>query len=109
MTDTADDTEEDFPEELKRRERLQEPEGLPKGNACPHYPCHFKGQACAFCYCPKYPCEDRKLGRWIKSSKGDVVWTCISCTLLHKKRVADYLLKHPDASLEELKQAEAEQ
>ncbi|MGZ4906958.1 MAG: cysteine-rich small domain-containing protein [Halobacteriota archaeon] len=108
MTDTTNDTEEEFPEELKRKERLKEPEGLPKGNECPYYPCHFSGQVCVFCYCPKYPCEDRKLGRWIRSSKGDVVWTCVDCTLLHKKKVADYLHKHPDASIEELKQIEAE-
>ncbi len=109
MTDTTNETEEEFPEELKRKERLQEPEGLPKGKECPYYPCHFSRQVCLFCYCPKYPCEDRQLGRWIKSSKGDAVWTCVDCTLLHKKKVADYLRKHPDASLEKLKRIDAEQ
>jgi adenosylcobinamide hydrolase len=91
-----------YPEELKRRERLEEPEGLPKGRKCPHYPCHFEGQVCIFCYCPKYPCEDEKLGKWIQSSKGDVVWTCIDCTLLHNKKVARYLKRHPEASVAEL-------
>src|SRR5674536_369725 len=74
---------EEFPEDLKRRERLSEPEGLPKGEDCPHYPCHFKGQVCVFCYCPKYPCEDSRLGKWIVSSRGDVVWTCIDLSLIH--------------------------
>jgi len=99
---------EEFPEELKRRERLSEPEGLPKGKDCPHYPCHFEGQVCVFCYCPKYPCEDSQLGKWIVSSRGDVVWTCIDCELIHKKRIASFLYDHPEATVSELKRIDDE-
>jgi len=94
---------EEFPEDRKKRERLAEPEGLPKDRACPHYPCHFEGQVCVFCYCPKYPCEDFQLGKWIVSSQGDVIWTCIDCGLIHKKRVAAYLRDHPKATVNKLK------
>lgn len=100
--------EEEFPEDRKKRERLTEPEGLPKGEECPHYPCHFKGQVCAFCYCPKYPCEDSQLGKWIVSSQGDVIWTCIDCRLIHKKRIAEYLGDHPEATIDQLKRIDAE-
>jgi len=100
--------EQEFPEDRKKRERLAEPEGLPKGEECPHYPCHFKGQVCVFCYCPKYPCEDLQLGRWIVSSQGDVIWTCIDCRLIHKKRIAEYLRDHPGATIDKLKRIDAE-
>jgi adenosylcobinamide hydrolase len=100
--------EEELPEERKNRECLREPEDLSKGEDCPHYPCHFKGQACVFCYCPKYPCEDSQLGRWILSSRGDVIWTCIDCKLIHKNRVAAYLRDHPEATVEELKRIDVE-
>jgi len=100
--------EEEYPEDLKRRGRLSEPEGLPKGEDCLHYPCHFKGQVCVFCYCPKYPCEDPQLGKWIVSSQGDVVWTCIDCRLIHKKKIASYLRDHPEATISELKRIDAD-
>jgi len=106
MNDT--DEELGLQEERKKRERLTEPEDLPKGELCPHYPCHFKGQVCVFCYCPKYPCEDLELGKWILSSRGDVIWTCIDCRLIHKKRVAEYLCDHPEATIDELKRVDAE-
>jgi Zn-finger protein len=100
--------EEEFPEDRKKRERLKEPEGLPKGEECPHYPCHFKGQVCVFCYCPKYPCEDSQLGKWIVSSQGDVIWTCIDCRLIHKNKIAEYLRDHPKATIDQLKRIDAE-
>ena len=70
---------------------------------CPYYPCHFKGQACDFCYCPFYPCQDSELGEYVDSSSGGKVWACTNCLLLHKPEVAAYLKKHPDATLDELK------
>lgn len=76
-----------------------------KKEGCPYYPCHFEGQSCDFCYCPFYPCHDESLGEWIDStSRGQKVWACTNCTLLHKPKVAAYLKTHPDATLEELKQ-----
>ncbi|MGA2120773.1 MAG: adenosylcobinamide amidohydrolase [Methanoregula sp.] len=72
------------------------------GAECPYYPCHFKGQACDFCYCPFYPCQDESLGQWVESSNGGRVWNCASCTLLHEPEIADYYNTFPNASREEL-------
>lgn len=74
-----------------------------KGEACPYYPCHFPGQRCDFCYCPLYPCGDESLGEWMESSSGGQVWNCSHCELVHIPGVADYLRRHPEASLLELK------
>jgi adenosylcobinamide hydrolase len=70
---------------------------------CDYYPCHFEGQDCTYCYCPLYPCEDSELGEWIKSSRGYPVWTCKDCTLLHRKKAVEHLVKHPEAGTKELK------
>lgn len=69
---------------------------------CPYYPCHFAGQSCDFCYCPFYPCGDERLGQWVDSSGGGRVWNCARCTLLHEPAIADYQVRYPDASKEEL-------
>ena len=76
--------------------------GWKPGAECPYYPCHFKGQACDFCYCPFYPCRDESLGQWVESSSGGKVWNCASCTLLHEPDIADYFKKFPHAPREEL-------
>jgi len=71
---------------------------------CAYYPCHFQGQRCDFCYCPFYPCGDVTLGQQVVSSSNDsTVWNCADCVLLHEPEIADYLMKHPEASLRELK------
>ncbi len=71
---------------------------------CAYYPCHFPGQRCDFCYCPFYPCGDVTLGQQVgSSSKNGTVWNCADCVLLHEPETADYLVKHPEASLRELK------
>jgi len=71
---------------------------------CSYYPCHFPGQSCHFCYCPLYPCGDESLGQWVSgSSKHGPVWNCSTCTLVHEPAIADYLVRHPEASLAELK------
>lgn len=71
---------------------------------CAYYPCHFQGQRCDFCYCPFYPCGDVTLGQQVvSSSKESMVWNCADCVLLHEPEIADYLMKHPEASLRELK------
>jgi adenosylcobinamide hydrolase len=70
---------------------------------CPYYPCHFPGQRCDYCYCPFYPCKDETLGQWVNGSNGGTVWNCSRCTLLHTPEQADYLRRHPEASLNEMK------
>lgn len=73
-------------------------------DACPYYPCHFEGQACTFCYCPFYPCRDESLGEWVTSSTlHKDIWACTNCHLLHEKKYAEYLIQHPDADFEEVK------
>lgn len=71
---------------------------------CPYYPCHFPGQRCDYCYCPFYPCKDETLGQWVNGSNGGTVWNCSRCTLLHTPEPAEYLRRHPEASLEEMKE-----
>lgn len=83
-------------------------EWTPEG--CPYYPCHhIANQICDYCYCPFYPCYDEELGACITSSKGEKVWSCETCALLHHPAVAMYLREHPTASLAELKELLAEQ
>ncbi|MDD1677773.1 MAG: adenosylcobinamide amidohydrolase [Methanomicrobiales archaeon] len=74
-----------------------------RSEECPYYPCHFEGQRCDFCYCPFYPCLEVGLGSWVESSTGGEVWSCSDCRLLHEPRITDYLKKHPEAPLCELK------
>ena len=77
-------------------------EWIPEG--CQYYPCHqIANQICDYCYCPFYPCYDSELGACITSSKGEKVWSCETCTLLHHPTIARYLRAHPTASLIELK------
>jgi adenosylcobinamide hydrolase len=76
-------------------------EWTPEG--CPYYPCHFAGQRCDFCYCPFYPCMDQELGDLVPSTSGGSVWSCSRCELVHRQRVAEYLKRNPEASLQELK------
>ncbi len=74
-------------------------------DGCPYYPCHpsCEGQRCDFCYCPLYPCSDESQGKWLERENGGRIWSCEGCTLVHTPAVADYLIRHPEASLEELK------
>lgn len=63
-------------------------------NTCEYYPCHFNCQDCTFCFCPFYPCEDpRTGGRWIDSTTGSKVWSCESCTIIHRNEVVQDILK----------------
>ncbi|KAF1078984.1 cysteine-rich small domain-containing protein [Methanogenium sp. MK-MG] len=74
-------------------------------DGCPYYPCHpsCEGQRCDFCYCPLYPCGDESQGKWLERENGGRIWSCEGCILVHTPTVADYLTRHPEASLEELK------
>ncbi|MDD4331159.1 MAG: threonine-phosphate decarboxylase CobD [Methanosarcinaceae archaeon] len=60
---------------------------------CEYYPCHFEGQDCTFCFCPFYPCKDpRTDGKWVKSSRGEQVWSCVDCYYVHKKEIVRQIL-----------------
>lgn len=61
--------------------------------ACKYYPCHFNGQDCTFCFCPFYPCKDELTGgKWITGSSGNLVWSCLDCTLIHQPEVVKKLV-----------------
>lgn len=60
---------------------------------CEYYPCHFAGQDCTFCFCPFYPCENKRTGgRLIQKSTGGTVWSCAGCGIIHRGEVADKVL-----------------
>jgi Zn-finger protein len=68
-------------------------EGIGGRKTCEYYPCHFEGQNCTFCFCPFYPCENEKTGgKWIQSSRGGKLWSCVDCHLVHKKEIAQQIL-----------------
>lgn len=60
--------------------------------SCEHYPCHFLGQDCTFCFCPFYPCKDGRLGKYVKTSSGGVAWSCIDCEIIHQKDIVQDIL-----------------
>lgn len=60
---------------------------------CEYYPCHFEGQDCTFCFCPFYPCNDERTGgKYVESSTGKMVWSCVDCTIVHEPEVAEEIL-----------------
>jgi threonine-phosphate decarboxylase len=68
-------------------------EGIGGRKTCEYYPCHFEGQNCTFCFCPFYPCENELTGgKWIQSSRGGRVWSCVDCHLVHNKETAQKIL-----------------
>ena len=66
---------------------------------CAYYPCHKNLQDCTFCWCPFYPCLNRKLGYYVKAKKGSGtflakrIWSCDKCGWIHKKRIVDKIFK----------------
>ncbi len=63
--------------------------GIEGRKTCEYYPCHFEGQNCTFCFCPFYPCVNEcTKGKWITSSGGSKVWSCIDCHIVHNKEIA---------------------
>lgn len=65
-----------------------------KRETCEYYPCHFEGQDCTFCYCPFYPCGDERTGgKYIQSSKGGRVWSCVDCYIPHIPSVVEKMME----------------
>ena len=56
--------------------------------ACKYFPCHKGLEDCTFCYCPFYPCLDKKRGKYVYSGN-KAVWSCEDCNWIHKKKVVD--------------------
>lgn len=58
--------------------------------SCNFFPCHAGLEDCTFCYCPFYPCLDKKKGGFIYSVKNKKdIWSCKSCNWIHKRNVAE--------------------
>lgn len=81
-------------EELQHVIEKASEEGTNGGRTtCEYYPCHFEGQDCTFCFCPFYSCEDERTGgKWVKSSRGGQVWSCVDCYHVHKKEIVRQVL-----------------
>jgi len=89
------------------REIVDKPTKATTKDNCEYYPCHhLPNQDCIHCFCPLYPCRDEELGKFVKTKRGKRVWSCIDCQLVHKRRVAEHLLNHPEATTVELKNIE---
>lgn len=58
---------------------------------CPWYPCHKELETCNMCYCIFYPCEDKKLGEYVTSSKGGQIWSCMHCNWAHREETVNSL------------------
>lgn len=86
------------------REAADQPVQATGKENCQYYPCHhFSDQDCTHCFCPLYPCKDQELGKFVRTKKGKRFWSCVSCRLVHRPRVAAYLAEHPQATTSELK------
>jgi len=59
---------------------------------CKHYPCHFPGQDCSFCYCPFYPCLLYDFGGDLVESNGKIVWSCKKCSWIHEKENVEEII-----------------
>lgn len=58
--------------------------------ACRFFPCHKGLEDCTFCYCPFYPCLNRKRGNYIYSAKlKKNIWSCQDCNWIHRKKTID--------------------
>jgi|SRR3989338_1314217 len=62
--------------------------------ACNYFPCHKELEDCTFCYCPLYPCRNKKLGKFIYSRKRKKnIWSCQDCAWIHKAAVVDTIFR----------------
>lgn len=67
---------------------------LRQNKACACFPCHKGLEDCTFCYCPFYPCLNKKRGEYIflqKTSRR--IWSCKDCSWIHKKSIVDKIFK----------------
>ncbi len=62
---------------------------------CKYYPCHKGLEDCTFCYCPFYPCINKKLGYYVYSAKKNhkKIWSCEKCNWIHKKNIVDKIFR----------------
>ena len=61
---------------------------------CPNFPCHEDGKLedCTFCYCPFYPCYEKRLGgKMITDKNGERIWDCSDCTHIHNRKTVSFI------------------
>ncbi|KKL63552.1 hypothetical protein LCGC14_2173950 [marine sediment metagenome] len=55
---------------------------------CKFLPCHKGLEDCTFCFCPIYPCNNLKYGKWAirkpSTYASKKIWDCSKCTFFHK-------------------------
>lgn len=67
--------------------------------ACRFFPCHKGLEDCTFCYCPFYPCLNKKRGSYIYSPKlKKDIWSCQNCNWLHREKTVDEIFSIIKAS-----------
>jgi len=65
---------------------------------CKYFPCHkehitSKEFDCSMCYCPIYPCEIPETGGKMSTFNNKEIWDCINCSLIHKERIVEKIVK----------------
>ncbi|OPY50540.1 MAG: Cysteine-rich small domain protein [Methanosaeta sp. PtaU1.Bin112] len=55
---------------------------------CEKFPCHFSEQDCSLCFCPFYPCREKRTG----GREKDDTWCCENCIIIHQPEVAAMVL-----------------
>jgi threonine-phosphate decarboxylase len=68
---------------------------------CEKYPCHFPEQDCTLCFCPFYPCNEKKTNGCMAEGG---VWSCQNCLVVHRPEVAEMVL---DALMKDERLSEA--
>lgn len=67
--------------------------------SCAYFPCHKGLEDCTFCYCPFYPCLNKRLGNYVFLKKtGKNIWSCQACVWIHKENVVNNIFKSIRAS-----------
>lgn len=61
--------------------------------SCAYFPCHNDLGDCTFCYCPFYPCVDKRRGRYVITKGKLKIWSCQDCAWIHDKKVVDKIFR----------------
>ena len=68
---------------------------------CEYYPCHegMDEMNCLFCYCPLYHTECSGNYRYVRSSDGSLIKSCIECSFPHIPENYDRVIQKLKESL----------
>jgi len=68
-------------------------EMYPNNPVCAERKCHREVEDCRLCFCPFYPCLDKATGGRFVEKGGGHVWSCQECLWVHRKEVAESIVK----------------